>query len=136
MTLEAAYSQARYRLLLPNGVYVHRVGVVNAQIDASLRDASCSSHWHLITPCNPRSRQLDAFENTERLRRFADELGTHAWEHAAAISEADNGDWREAGYIILDAPDHAMRALAQRYEQSALLYGALDQAPQLVWLDR
>jgi hypothetical protein len=135
-TLAAAYARARYDIQLHDRIVTRRVGVIDAAADAALRDAGCRAHWHIVTPCNPRSQRLPDADNAARLAAFVQELDAAGWLHVASVNRSDDPQWDEAGRCVFDAPDATIDALAVRYGQLALLRGTLGEAPQLVWPDR
>ncbi len=69
--LDALYRRTDYVVHLKAGDLVLHVDVADPAADERLRrEAGCTSHWALVTPCNPRSRPLTAEENAERYEHF------------------------------------------------------------------
>ncbi len=130
--LARAYLAARYRLFLPGDSIDLRIGVASVRADGALQRAGCRSHWAIVTPFNPRSRQLGDAGNAARLARFAVDLERSGWLHVDSLASADDGAWPEAGFCIFDAPLPLM--LARRYGQNAIVSAALGAAPALVWI--
>ncbi|SEQ12240.1 Protein of unknown function [Solimonas aquatica] len=132
--LAAAYAAAHYELQLAGGAQVCRIGQRRAAIERALRRAGCRRQWVLITASNPRSRRLCESLNRQRQRALAQVLHRHGWRCVPAQSSADDGDWREHGFAVFDVPLHAVKPLARRYGQLALVGARLGRAPQLHWL--
>lgn len=133
--LTRAYAGARYRLALPDGERERRIGVADAAADAALRAAGCRSHWHFLTPCNAHSRPADGRENAARLLDCESRLRNAGWRCCRALAHAPDGTWPEEGFCVFDAPDTAVRALARDFGQNAIVRGALDAPPELLWLN-
>lgn len=128
--LRGAYLAARYRIDCGARTIERRIG--RADADAALAAAGCRVHWQLLTPCNPGSVPLDTAENDARLAALRRELMRLGWPHLPALNRAADGSWPEAGFCLLDADPAAVRALARRYGQHAIVSGRIGAAPVLI----
>lgn len=135
--LEAAYRNTEYVALLERGELVLRADRADAIADQRLRlEAGVHSSWAIITPCNPRSRQLSGADNNAALARFLEELARCGRAHFPAVNRDPTGRWPdERGALLVDPTLESAQALGRTYEQHAILFGRLQQAPQLVWLE-
>jgi len=131
--LARAYAEARYRLRLPDGVCERRIGVIDAQADARLRAAGCRTHWHFITAHNPHSQPLPEVDNAARHAELKQLVARRGWRRIEALASDDQGDWPEPGFVLFDADEGAVRQLAERYGQNAIVRATLGGAPQLLW---
>ena len=133
--LAEAYARALYVIETGDTRLTRRVGVVDAEADAVLREHGCRIGWWIVTPCNPRSLALSGADNAERLNRCAVELRALRWTTLPSHNSAEDGDWREPGFCIFDVDAEAVSALARRYGQSAIVGARLGTAPALRWLE-
>lgn len=129
-----AYTNARYRILLPDGVCERRIGVAAPHADLRLRDAGCVRHWQLLTACNPQSRRLRDDENAIRQRTLCAQLDARGWRHLDTLADDGDGGWPEAGFCVFDADPAAVLALARESDQAAIVMAALGEAPRLIWI--
>jgi len=133
---EAAYRQAEYRVGLPAGELVLKVGVHDAENDRRLcREAGVRGRWAIVTPCNPDSRRLPDPANAERLIELAAIVANRELRCVGAVNRDPAGRWPdEPGVLLCDPPPGLAEELGRRFAQNAILAAALGEAPRLVWL--
>ena len=134
--LSSAYRQTTYRVACSgSGPIDIRIGERNDALDRLLL-ASAASQWAFVSASNPQSRELSGPENARRndaLKRALTEAG---WRYLDALGVPDNAGWQaEHSVLVLDITREAAIALARRWQQRAIVYGALNAAPELVWRD-
>jgi hypothetical protein len=132
----AAYRRTEYVVLLAEGELVLRIGRLNPPAQGRLRrEAGVRSHWAIVTPCNPGSRQLDWTTNAARLEAFEIAIvdgGVRSWP---SINRDPLRSWPdEPGFLICDPETGYAECLGRQYEQNAILVGRLGEPSQLVWL--
>ncbi len=134
--LEEAYRRTRYLLRLPAEVLELRVGRHEPRTGRRLAEQTgCRSDWALVTPCNPRSRPLLAWQNRLRLQAMAAGLVEYGLAHYPTLHRDPDGRWPdEAGFLLVDPPRGLARALGRRYRQNAIVVARLGEAPRLEWL--
>ncbi|MEQ1438250.1 DUF3293 domain-containing protein [Fontimonas sp. SYSU GA230001] len=132
--LRAAYRSARYRIDCGTQWIERRIGRIDASADAALTAAGCRSHWHVLTPCNPRSRRLSDADNASRVAALRTELTRYGWIALPALNTDEEGRWQEPGFCILDAPQTRVVELAAYYGQLAIVAGTPGAAPTLLWI--
>lgn len=133
-SLYAAYAAARYRIDCGGQTIERRIGAVDFDADWVLAGMGCQAHWHILTPCNPGSRNLSPAENTARLDALRQDLQCLGWPMLPSINSNGDDAWIEPGFCVLDAGAADVRALAMRYGQSAIVAGRLGHTPELVWI--
>ncbi len=138
--LETAYRSARYEIDCGDGRRLKRhIDQIDAQADAVLRSCGCKRSWSIVTPCNPRSVALDTEHNHLLLLSMRAELTSVGWSYLDAVNrpgpDASNLDWIEPGFCILDQDPTLILALAAHYQQNAVVFAQLGDAPHLIVLD-
>lgn len=133
--LAAAYAATTYRVFLPGGTHDLRLAQPNAGLRRWLaeNDVSC---WAVVTAHNPAGERLPAAENAERQSRLECKLLEQGHEPYAGENVGDDGKWpiEENCFIPAILLSHAM-VLARQFGQNALVYGAADGVPHLLWID-
>lgn len=132
--LEHAYRATEYRVDLPAGTLVVRIGLPHPDLDQLLADQGCRC-WAYLTAYNPGSVLLTHGENQQRQSRLEDEVRRAGWKFHLGQGVGTDGTWpAEPSLLILDIEQKEAIALAQRYGQAALVYGEQGETAQLVWL--
>lgn len=133
--LEAAYRATTYRVFLPGGLVELRIGQPCAQLADWLAREDCPG-FAIITAFNPASRQLAAEQNAERQARLECDLleGNYEPYGAENVPDEAGGPVEEACFVPDLAPEDAA-ALAADYGQNAVVCGAADGVPHLLWIE-
>lgn len=98
------------------------------------RFPSGSSHLHVITAANPRSRPLPPAENVRRTTALARELHALGLTTLPAVGRSEDRSWREPCLVVTDADEPTVLALALRADQHAVYrWTATHRA--VVWTD-
>lgn len=87
----------------------------------AFRAAGLPGSFGLLTPENPRGRDLTPAENAARLRRFHDELVLEG-HHPIPVDGLSPDRRRVEHGAALDLPRKRVVALAARWEQSAIYW--------------
>ncbi len=88
----------------------------------------------LITAANPRSEAWSEAENAERNQRMRLEIAARGWTCIESVGSSPNGDWRENGCLIWDAPLDQVVKIGREYGQNAICHGEAGRVA-LVWCD-
>ncbi len=133
--LELAFRATTYRVEAGGGVFDLRIGEENPAFASWLMRQGVTS-WGIVTACNPGSRLLQG-QNAARTRRLQEEIAQRTWRHATACNCADAGNWPdEPGFCVFDADENALRLLAVKFGQTAIVCGSADDGRgEIVWLD-
>lgn len=134
-TLQAAYLNTTYRVLVDNEPIDVRIGVANAALDRLL-EACGAQNWVFVSAHNPRSRRLPDEDNARRGARLKALLDGQDCEYFEAIALPDDPGWPpETGVFIAGMDGRAAAVLGKRFEQLAVVCGVCGGAPYLLWLD-
>ena len=88
----------------------------------------------LITAANPRSEAWSEADNDQRNAEMRLEIVAKGWTFAESVGSSPNGDWREYGCLIWDAPLDQVVNIGREYGQNAICYGEAGRVA-LVWCD-
>ena len=133
--LEAAYRATTYQVFLPGGTCELRLDVPCEALRAWLETAGCSA-FALITAHNTGGQPAAEAINAERQSQLECELLEGNYEPYAALHVADDKAWpiEESCFVPDISPEDAC-ALAADYGQNAVVCGASDGVPHLVWVE-
>ncbi|MBS0317687.1 MAG: DUF3293 domain-containing protein [Proteobacteria bacterium] len=124
-----AYGETEYRVHGEPG-FILLVDRPCAELLAAHRrhGVGCSA---FLTACNPRSQRLDDDTNAARQAALAHELrGLVVLE---GVGQHDQ--WPgEASFLVFGLDLEAAKALAERFEQNALVWSGADGVPRLILL--
>jgi hypothetical protein len=132
--LDAAFRATSYRVFLPVGVVDLRIDQPNEVLKSWLAQSG-NSMFAIITAHNPESQELDAASNAERQSQFECELLEGNYEPYACENHPDEaGAPFEESCFVPDIQLEDARALAEDFEQNAIVYGGADGIPRLIWI--
>jgi hypothetical protein len=132
--LDAAFRATSYRVFLPVGVVELRIDQPNEVLKSWLTESG-SSTFAIITAHNPESQQLDAARNAERQSQLECELLEGNYEPYACENHPDDPDAPfEESCFVPDIQLEDARALAEDFEQNAIVHGGADGIPHLIWI--
>lgn len=133
--LEAFYKATTYRVFLPGGICDLRIGQACEALRCWLETAG-TREFAIITAYNPGSQPCDAARNAEQQAQLECDLIEGNYEPYAGENVADDGRWLpEESCFIPGIALEDVCALGQDYGQSAIVYGAADGVPKLVWIE-
>ena len=132
--LLAAYRATSYEVIGADERIGARIGRQAPRVDELLRRHGAQSGT-FITAWNPRSSPQPEEANAQahaRLAAHLDAAGRRQLPHEGASLE---GDWREAGFFVLDLSSDEALALAEAFEQNAVVRVAVGE-PAVLLLTR
>ena len=133
--LEAAYLKTTYRVSAANGEVDIRIGVRNTALDRFLEEHRVSE-WVFVTASNPGSRANSEYENARHNAELEQMLGKGDWQYVHGSGVPDESGWQpESSYFVFGMTKSDAIAIAKRWGQAAIVCGARDSAPELVWID-
>jgi hypothetical protein len=112
----SAYLQAHYHINQPE------LGFTFSQTPSSALPFAGRA-FVILTAHNPYSHMLSEAENQRRGQALEEAIQALALDYGHCTGSDPNSDWREAGFVIWDAPLMVAVALAQQFEQNAIVYG-------------
>ena len=133
--LEAAYRATTYRVFLPGGLCELRLDLASETLRNWLETAG-ANQFAILTAHNPGAKQLDQENNMARQSQMEVQLLEAGYEPYAGENEADTGDWpAEETCFIADIELAEAKAIAAKYAQNAIVHGAADGVPRLIWIE-
>lgn len=130
-----AYRATSYCVHTPDGVLQLRVGERSAELDTLLqaRGYQCGV---FISAENPQSVALCAAENQARSENLLRAIAQSGYDYFPALGEPDKPNWPpEASVLLLGLSKLDGLVWANRFDQAAFLFIAIDQPIELVWVD-
>ena len=128
-----AYLETEYRV---GGEYPMTlvVGSVSKQLLAVYNQAGISS-CAFLTACNPYSIALGAEENAMRQKKLALLLAVHGYRYAEGVGQHPTNGWPgEPSYLIWGIPRWHACAIAEEFQQNALIWAGAEGRPELILL--
>ncbi|MCK6406266.1 MAG: DUF3293 domain-containing protein [Rhodocyclaceae bacterium] len=133
--LEAAYRATTYRIHAPQGDIDLRIGGASPALDALLREEGIYC-WAIITAWNPGSKLLDAAANAAAQARLQEWLSGKGYRWLPGENLADVGGWvAEPTTLVFGMVAADARSCGWHFGQVAVVTGAVQMAPQIVWCD-
>ncbi|MFP4150279.1 MAG: DNA/RNA nuclease SfsA, partial [Nitriliruptoraceae bacterium] len=135
-TLAGPYATTQVQLTAPGRPPVTLVPDPSGRTPGVLPDVlpEGARSLHIITACNPRSRQLDAATNRARNQELLAELTARGSRVLRANGRSPDGSWEEPGFGLVDAEVAAVLDLARRYDQHAIFELTADRL-SVLWTD-
>ena len=132
--LEQAYRATTYRVFLPAGCFELRLDQASEVLRQWLASEGFSQ-FAILTAHNPGARLLSGEANMERQSAMEIELIEAGHEPYAGENVADAGDWPlEETCLIANIGLAEATATGAKYGQDAIVHGAADGVPHLVWI--
>lgn len=133
--LDAAYRATTYRVFLPAAAVELRIDAADAGLAAWLAAAGAPT-WAILTAFNPGSEPRGEAENRERQAALECALLEAGYEPFAGENLADDPAWPpEESCFVADIDKEEACALAAGFGQNAIVYGAADGVPRLLWIE-
>lgn len=132
--LKTAYEQAIYEVYYGQETIKIYIGEYCRPLDYLV--AKCDRPtWALITAANPYSKPLSELENQQRQQKLIKYLQELPWSWLDALGKDRTGVWTpEPSLLILGIDRFEAIAVGRKFEQNAIVYGALNQRAELQWL--
>ena len=133
--LHEAYRRTSYRAALASGARIAiRVGQTCAALDEELRARGLAT-WAYVTAANPHAERLSEAENAARHAQLVSALAGYVCREGE--SAGDDGAWPpERSLLVLGIAEPAAVRIARRFEQEAIVAGALGEPARLVFCAR
>jgi hypothetical protein len=129
--LETLYRRAIYVVDDGDVKITIRLGHENTELSDYLATLKAST-WAFLTAFNPNSLPATLEQNTARQAELIQLVEQHGYSYLHGYGTGK--DWlREASIFIIDIPHTEAIKLAQKFHQSAILWGEIGIEPELVW---
>lgn len=133
-SLDQAYQQTLYEVFASEAPLQLRVNSRNTALDRLLQQYQVTT-WALITAHNPYSQQLGLHQNHQRHQALITTLQAIDLPTLPAVGRDESGQWPpEKSLFILGISRPNAMDLGRQFAQNAILYGALAQPIELLWL--
>ncbi len=125
-----SYTSTIYRVSRPQLDIV--IGQYSPLLDQFLMDNNAYC-WAFVSAGNPFSKLLDEKENEILHEKMKDLLEFRGYSYVEGLGIPNNSDWPpEKSLFILDINLLEAKQLAMQFEQNAIVFGLLNEVPQLV----
>jgi hypothetical protein len=129
-----AYRNAEYVVFADSHV-VMRVGEKNAEVDA-LISAEGAKTAAFVTAANPRGETRSDMENGVANAALQSFVAAAGYPHFWGEGRDPQGSWAEPSFLIIGIYRANAEALGQLFEQNAIVFCELGQAPELILLEK
>lgn len=115
-----AFVATDYRVRVDGHEHVVRIGRSLRGLDAAVGNRP----WAIITACNPQALPLDRVDNRTRHRKLLGIVTELKLASHPAVNRDPGEDWPdETALLIVDADEHILDALAEKFGQAAIVTG-------------
>lgn len=130
--LVEAYRDSVYWLRIEPTPVAIRIGEPNPELDALLQRLH-ARRYAVVSAHNPRSLLLRPDENAARQENLRRHLEQQGYDSLLTEAMSGRGDWPpEIGHFIIGITQREALRVARDYQQNAIVYGELGQAPRLL----
>lgn len=129
-----AYRATEYRVHMPGGSLVLRIGRHDPGLAALMNDHDCTTAAY-ITACNPRSRVCDEDWNRRAQERLKARLDASGWTWIDGLGvDPDGTHPGEPSVLVLGIEPADAHAVGCEFEQDAIVVAGADATPRLALL--
>jgi hypothetical protein len=132
--LVEAYTTADY-VVFSDPQVVLRVGEKNAALDAVI-SAEGATTAAFVTAANPRGESRSDMENGVANAALQSFVAAAGYPHFWGEGRDPFGSWAEPSFLVIGIFRANAEALGQLFEQNAIVFCELGQAPELIILDK
>jgi hypothetical protein len=129
-----AYRAAEY-IVFGDRRLVLRIGEPNAELE-ELLCAQGKSSAAFITAANPRGEKRSDVENGVANAALQSYVTAAGYAHYWAEGRDPSGSWSEPSFLVIGISRGNAAALAQLFEQNAIVFCELGRAPELILLEK
>ena len=129
-----AYRDADY-VVFGDRRLVLRVGEPNAELD-KLLSAEGKASAAFITAANPRGEKRSDVENGVANAALQSYVAAAGYAHYWGEGRDPFGSWSEPSFLVIGISRENAAALAQLFEQNAIVFCERGRAPELILLEK
>ena len=129
-----AYRNADY-VVFADRQLVLRVGQPNAELDELISTEGATTAA-FITAANPRGEKRSDTENGVANAALQNFVATAGYPHYWGEGRDPFGSWSEPSFLVIGIYRANAEALAQLFEQNAIVFCEMGRAPELILLDK
>lgn len=131
-SLIEAYQNTKYKLFEP--ALTIEIGKLNHEIDVLLQNNN-TNEWAFITAFNPYSKVVSDEENKFRHDELKELTKSYMTFEGHGVGEDPSWEPELSLFIIGISENDAVK-IGNKFEQNAIVYGHINQAPQLLILNQ
>jgi len=129
-----AYRNADY-VVFADREFVLRIGEPSAVLDELIRNEGATTAA-FITAANPRGDPRSTEENGVANAALQNFVATAGYPHYWGEGRDPFGSWAEPSFLVIGIYRANAEALAQLFEQNAIVFCEVGRAPELILLDK
>jgi len=132
--LYPSFLSTNYTVYPPyNQSFIIKFNTPNHDLHQFLKHHSATSYT-FITAWNPQSQPLSDTENEKRNQQLANDLTAYTIFPAAGVPATGENWQAETSFFVLNIARENAMALGRKYGQLAIVFGEVEQEPELVFL--
>jgi hypothetical protein len=125
------YMSATYIIEASSHIFEYSPSRENREFQEFLKNNRISC-WALITADNPNSTRTDEEKNSAFRKLLAQDLSGYKKLRCVGMDEASSH--HEIGYFVAGISREAIRKIAMKYGQNAVIYGSEDLPVEVLWI--
>ena len=129
--LLAAYKRTKFNVFKPKMTI--KIGRQSRDMN-TLLNLFGETEWSYITSYNPRSKELTEDENIKRFNELKEKISGYTTFEGEGVGT--DATWKpERSFLIIGISRTDAIGLGKEFEQNAIVYGKLNQPPELIIID-
>jgi len=125
-----AFTNTKFHVFIPS--IVIEIGKRNEDLDALIKKEG-QTEWTYLTAYNPFSKELTDKENLERQSQLLSKISDYKFYEGEGVGE--DPTWKpERSILIVGITKNEAISLGREFEQNAIVYGKINEVPELIIL--
>ena len=125
-----AFTNTKFHVFIPS--IVIEIGKRNEDLDALIKKEG-QTEWAYLTAYNPFSKELTDKENLERQSQLLSKISDYKFYEGEGVGE--DPTWKpERSILIVGITKNEAISLGREFEQNAIVYGKINEVPELIIL--
>ena len=125
-----AYTNTKFHVFIP--AIVIEIGKRNEDLDTLIKKEG-QTEWAYLTAYNPFSKELTDKENLERQSQLLSKISDYKFYEGEGVGE--DPTWKpERSILIVGITKNEAISLGREFEQNAIVYGKINEVPELIIL--
>ncbi len=125
-----AYTNTKFNVFIP--AIVIEIGKRNEDLDALIKKEG-QTEWAYLTAYNPFSKELTDKENLKRQSHLLSKISDYKFYEGEGVGE--DPTWKpERSILIVGIARNEAISFGREFEQNAIVYGKINEVPELIIL--
>ncbi len=125
-----AYTTTKFHVFIPP--IIIEIGKRNAELDTLIKKDG-QAEWAYLTAYNPYSKELTNKENLLRQSQLISKISDYKFYEGEGVGE--DPTWKpERSILIVGIKKNEAIDLGKEFEQNAIVYGKINEVPELITL--